>query len=297
MYDTIIIGSGPAGLTAAMYASRAGLRTAVFENMYSGGQMGTTFEVDNYPGMAETVSGGELSFKFEKQARKFGAEIINEKITELIPEGKIKTVVTASGRYEAKTLILAMGAAPRSLDAEGEERLRGMGVSYCATCDGAFFKGMDTAVVGGGDTALEDALFLSRYCRKIYLIHRRDTFRGAKSLCRRVTETANVEILYNSRVEKINGTDRVTGITLDSGKEIPVSGVFIAVGSQPRNELAAGKLELSENGYIKTDETMQTSIPGVYCAGDLREKQLRQIITAAADGAVAAYNASLYVEE
>ena len=301
MYDIMIIGSGPAGLTAALYAGRANLGTVVFETYYPGGQMGTTYEVDNYPGLEATISGGELSYKFEQQARRFGAEIKTEGIERLDLSGEIKKVYTSKGEYTGRAVILAMGASPRPLGVPGEDTFKGAGVSYCATCDGAFFREKNVAVVGGGDTALEDAIFLSRYCQKVYLIHRRGEFRGAKSLQENLKKLSNVEILYHTIVKEISGSNKVEGITVqntENGAEtaLELQGVFIAVGTMPKSDLVRDILSLTAGGYIPANEQMETAIKGVYAAGDIREKQLRQIITAASDGAIAAYNASLYVE-
>lgn len=300
MYDVVIIGGGPAGMSCGLYAARAGMKTMIVEKMFSGGQMSTTNEVENYPGVENVISGAELAYKFEGQARKFGVEFLNADVTGVQLEGRVKKIVTSQETLETKTVVFAMGAVARKLGLEDEARLTGKGVSYCATCDGAFFRGKDVAVVGGGDTALEDALFLSRICKKVYLVHRRNEFRGAKVLQDQVMQTENIEICYQMVTEQILGENNVEGLILRhveeaAQRQIAVDGVFVAVGSTPSSQLVQEVLELSPGGYIPTDDTMQTAIPGVYAAGDIREKQLRQIITAASDGAIAGFNAALYV--
>ncbi len=302
MHDVIIVGGGPAGFTAALYSSRARLDTLVIERLFAGGQMATTYMMENYPGFEEPIGGADLALRMENQARRFGAKVINEAAVELELEGPVKTVKTTNNVYRAKTLILAMGASPRELGVPGEKELRGQGVSYCATCDGAFFADRVTAVIGGGDTAVEDALFLSRFCRKIYLVHRRDSLRAARVLQESLFSNNKVEIVWNTVVEKINGKFGVESITVRNVltgevKDIETDGVFVAVGNQPNSELVRGKLELTEGGYIRTDENMRTSVEGVFAAGDIREKVLRQVITAAADGAIAAYMAEKYLAE
>lgn len=302
MYDVIIIGSGPAGLTAAIYGQRAKLDVLVIEKQpMSGGQVLTTYDVDNYPALPG-IGGFELGMKFREHADKLGAAIVTEEIVELQLDTNPKKVVTNKNEYETKTVILATGANHRKLGVAGEEELRGMGVSYCATCDGAFFKAKDVAVIGGGDVALEDALFLARGSRKVYLIHRRGEFRGAKILQQRVKEIENIEILWDTVVEKINGTDMVKSISIYNKKkeerqDLSVSGVFIAVGTQPVTELFDGKVAMSKTGYILAGEDCKTSCDGVFAAGDIREKQLRQIVTAAADGANAITSVERYLYE
>ena len=298
-YDVIIIGGGPAGLSAALYAGRSGLSVAVFEKMFAGGQVGTTYEVDNYLGFSNHISGSELAFAFEEHAKKFGAVYINEDVTAV--DLANKKITTASKEYSAGALILAMGAVPRELGLEKEQQLRGNGVSYCATCDGAFFRGKDVAVVGGGDTALEDAIFLSRYCNKIYLIHRRDTFRGNQSLQKTISMLDNVQCVMEHTVEELLGSDHLEGLTLKHTKtgellRATVSGLFVAVGTRPITNLVEDQLTL-DGSYIVTDETMNVGLPGVYAAGDIRKKTLRQIVTAVSDGAIAAFHAALYLSE
>ncbi len=290
MYDVIIIGSGPAGLAAAIYGKRAALSTLVIEKMpISGGQIINTYEVDNYPGLPG-VSGMELGQKLRDHADKLGAEFVTANVFEIVDKVDHKVLLTNQGQYEAKTVILAMGAGHRSLGAPGEADLCGMGVSYCATCDGAFFKNRDVLVVGGGDVALEDALFLARGCNHVYLVHRRDEFRGAKVLQQQVFATDNITCLMDSEVKEIVGEDMVEKVLLynkktDKTEELLVSGVFIAVGILPNTKDIAGLPDLDANGYIVAGEDGCTSIPGIFAAGDCRTKQLRQVITACADGA------------
>ena len=301
IYDTVIIGAGPGGMAAASYTARAGLDVLVLEGLIPGGQMGTTFEVENYPGLNNVLSGAELAMDFEGQAKKFGAQIAYERAEKVDFSGEIKVITTDSREIKAKTVVLAMGAKPRKLNVPGEEEFSGLGVSYCATCDGAFYKGKDTVVAGGGDTALEDAIFLSKYCNKVYLVHRRDKFRAAYALEKRVREIDNVELVLCANITEIKGDAKVNAVTVKSNdgqmSEIKVDGVFVAVGTVPGGEDISGGVEKNEGGYIITDEKMQTSVKGVYAVGDIREKELRQIVTAAADGAIAAHMVSKYLEE
>lgn len=302
LYDVIIIGSGPAGLSAAIYAERAKLKTLVLEKEpMSGGQILNTYEVDNYPGIPG-VGGFELGTKFRSHADAMGCEFVTAKVETIREEEKKKVVATDKGDYETRAVILASGASHRKLGVPGEEELLGMGVSYCATCDGAFFKEKITAVVGGGDVALEDALFLSRICKKVYLIHRRDALRGAKILQARVQETENIEILWNTTVEQIQGSEQVEKLLIynkveDKTEELAVNGVFIAVGIQPNTEAFKGTVGMDEAGYILAGEDGVTDCPGIFAAGDLRTKQLRQVITAASDGANAVTSLERYLYE
>ena len=295
--DVLIIGAGPAGLTAAIYAARAGLRTVVFDRMIYGGQVANTLEIENYPAI-EKISGVDFSNAIYEQAIKLGAEVRFETVEKLDLYGEVKTIETAEGNvYHSKAVIIANGAKRRTLGCPGEKELEGRGVSYCATCDGAFFRGKTAAVVGGGNTALEDALFLANICEKVYLIHRRDTFRGEKIMADSVKAKGNIEILYHTVVEEIIGQDKTSAVKIrcltdHSQQEIPVSAVFIAVGFAPENQMFAHWVDLDESGYIIADESCKTSCKGVYVAGDSRTKPLRQIVTAAADGAVAAFMAA-----
>ncbi len=300
LYDVIILGSGPAGLSAAVYAQRACFHTLVIdEKPFSGGQILDTYEVDNYPGLPG-ISGFELGQKFRAHADSLGAEFVNEKVKEIRVRGDKKLVVTDKTEYETRALILATGARHRKLAVAGEEKFMGMGVSYCATCDGAFFRGKHVAVVGGGDVALEDALFLARSCEKVYLIHRREMFRGAGILQERVKETENIELVLNSIVQEIRGEEQVSSVLLrnnvdETEHEIAVQGVFIAVGIQPNTIAAEAIVAQDEQGYIIAGEDAKTNIPGIFAAGDVRTKQLRQVITAAADGANAVASVERYL--
>ncbi len=291
MYDTVIVGSGPAGLTAGIYAKRAGLEALIIENTpVGGGQIATTDRVDNYPGLLG-INGMELGMKFREHAEKLGCEFKDGQVVSIDDRVSSKIVKLESGEeIETKTVILALGADHSRLGVPGEDELRGKGVSYCATCDGAFFRGKEVAVIGGGDVALGDAIYLSKFVKKVYLIHRRDQFRGAKSLADEAASKENVTFLYDTVVTNINGSEKVTGVeTLNkkTGEKGPlaVDGVFIAVGTTPNANGISGLPETDEKGYIKAGEDCATSIPGVFAAGDLRTKKLRQVITAAADGA------------
>ena len=303
VYDLIIIGSGPAGLGAAIYAQRARLDTLVIEKaMVSGGQVLTTYEVDNYPGLPG-IGGYDLGLKFREHADKLGAQFQEDQVLKVEDDGPdgTKRVVCVNGTYEAKALILATGAVHRKLGIPGEEEFGGMGVSYCATCDGAFFRNKVTAVIGGGDVAVEDAIFLARMCSKVYLIHRRDALRAAKSLQESLMALENVEILWDSVADSIQGDGKVECLSISNVKtgekqELPVQGVFIAVGITPESSAFAGLVEM-EHGYIKAGEDGKTSAPGLLAAGDVRPRQLRQIITAAADGANAVTSAERYLTE
>ena len=290
MYDVMIIGGGPAGMTAAIYAARACLDTILIEKQpMGGGQVLTTAEVDNYPGIP-MISGFELGQKFSEHVSKLGILQVTADVVSIDCTGPVKKAVTDQKVYEARCLIYAAGASHRMLGVPGEEEFRGRGVSYCATCDGAFFKGKTVAVVGGGDTALEDALFLANACKKVYLIHRRNTFRGARSLQKRIEAVENIEKVLESELEEIKGDDVVNEIVLfcDQTKErtsIAVDGVFLAVGITPQTKLLKGQVSLDENGYVIAGENCLTNVAGVYAVGDVRVKPLRQILTAAADGA------------
>lgn len=300
MHDVIIIGAGPAGLTAAMYTCRAGLKTAVVEGVVAGGQLGNTNIIENYPGFPEGIPGSELAMLMQQQATRFGAEIISEQIQDVELGGEVKRLTTKGRQLEAKAIIVAAGGSPRELGVPGEKELRGRGVSYCATCDGFFFRGKDVAVVGGGDTALEDALFLANVANKVFLIHRRDEYRGAKILQKRIGEKDNIVPVLNAVGEGIDGEDSVQAIRVKNVKDgslsrLEVQGVFIAVGTLPNTQPFKGKLGMNEAGQIQTDAYMHTSVAGVYAAGDCRVTPLRQVVTACSDGAIAAYEAEKYI--
>jgi len=302
MYDVMIIGGGPAGLNAALYAARSGLSTLLFEKMFSGGQMATTTTLENYIGFPDGVDAITLAMQMEQQAKGAGAQIRYDEVLSLDLKSTIKTVTTKKETLEAKTVILCTGASPRNLGVTGEDAFRARGVSYCATCDGALYKEKTVAVVGGGDTALEDALFLSKYCKKVYVIHRRDTFRGVMNLVKKVEALENVETLMSHVVKEISGDTRVSEITVENLADstlhqLAVDGVFIAVGTVPNTDLFKEQLPLDPQGYVVTDDAMKTECAGVFAAGDLRQKPLRQVITAASDGAVAAFSALRYLTE
>lgn len=302
MKDIMIIGSGPAGLSAAIYAKRAGLDATVLEKApMSGGQVLTTYEVDNYPGLPG-IGGFELGMKFREHADRMQVEFIEEEVEQIEDAGDYKKVITTQGEHEARTVLLATGAVHAKLGIPGEEELSGMGVSYCATCDGAFFRKKTTAVIGGGDVAVEDAIFLSRMCEKVYLIHRRDELRAAKSLQKELFELPNVEILWNSLPEAVLGSEQVEGLRIreretDRTQELSVSGIFVAVGILPNTDYCSGLVEMDEKGYVLAGEDCCTSREGIYAAGDIRKKPLRQILTAAADGANAITSIQGYLAE
>lgn len=300
MTDILIIGAGCAGLTAAIYGIRAGYSVLVLEKLSYGGQLITTSEVENYPAI-EKISGPELAHQIFSQAKKMGAEVRFEKVVRTQLTEKVKIVVTEKEHYEARTVIIANGAERRKLGCPGEAELTGRGVSYCATCDGAFFKGKSVVVVGGGNTALEDALFLSNICDRVTIVHRRDHFTAEKALQRSLQERKNVKIIWDSIVEQIEGRDKVERIILRNVKSGQIvqqmaEGIFIAVGLVPDNKLFS-ELNLDAGGYIVADENCLTNCTGVFAAGDTRTKQLRQIITAAADGSVAAFAAGNYLNQ
>lgn len=291
MYDTIIIGAGPAGLCSGIYATRGGLKTAIIEANCVGGQAQTAADIQNFPGILST-SGFDLCYTMMNQCASFGAEFVFDKITSLTLEGDVKSISLASGKeLQSKTIVIASGASSRKLGVVEEENFIGKGVSYCATCDGAFFKGKTVAVIGGGNTAAEDALYLEKLANKVYLVHRRDALRADKILCDRL-EKSNVSILWDSVVESLHGKDKIAQMTLKNVKNntlttVSVDGVFVAIGQIPNSQLFEN-VKKTESGYIETDDVMRTNIEGVYAVGDVREKTLRQVVTACADGAIAA---------
>lgn len=316
IYDLVILGSGPAGLGAAIYAQRAELKTLVIEKeMMSGGQVLTTYEVDNYAGLPG-IGGFDLGMKFREHADNLGTQFAEDTVlrveeADLSEEGMVraaeaghglKKVVGENETYLTRTVIIATGAHHRKLGVPGEEEMAGMGISYCATCDGAFFKKKTTAVIGGGDVAIEDAIFLARLCEKVYLIHRRDELRGAKSLQKKLMALDNVEIIWDTVVESVNGKMKVESLSLSNKKtgekkEISVDGVFIAVGISPNTEEFCGVVDMDNGGYIIAGEDGMTSVPGIFAAGDVRTKNLRQIITAVADGANCVSSVERYLNE
>lgn len=300
IYDTIIIGGGPAGYTAALYATRAGLSTLVLEKFSAGGQMTKTSVIDNYPGFNEGVDGFTLGTKMQMGAERFGAKTLQTEVLSVNLSEKVKKITSDSGEYLAKTVIIATGAEHKSLNLQNEQELLGRGVGYCAACDGMFFKGKTVGVVGGGNSAAADALLLSKICKKVYLIHRRDTLRATKIYHAPLMKAENVEFKWNSKVSKFLFDKRLNGVEIENVEngtvaELNLDGLFISIGRAPSTELFKGQLELDEFGYIIADETCKTNVQGVYAIGDVRTKPLRQIVTATADGATAVHFAEEYI--
>ncbi len=302
IYDVIILGAGPAGLAAGLYAGRSRLNVLIIEKGQDGGQIAITDEIENYPGqIVEGESGPSLIARMTEQAEKFGAKRVSDMIKEVELEGEVKVLKSEKNEYRGKNVIIATGAHARPIGCKGEGQFRGKGVSYCATCDGAFFRNKVTAVVGGGNVALEDAIFLSRMCKKVYLIHRRDEFRGAKILQDEVKKNDKIEILWNTIVTKIDGDEVVERLHIQDvdnhvDKLLDVDGIFIAVGTKPASELLSGKLSTDEKGYIIAGEDGVTNIPGIFAAGDGRSKNLRQVVTAVSDGANCVYSVERYLQ-
>lgn len=300
IYDVMIIGGGPGGYTAALYGARAGLDTILFEKMSVGGQMVQTEQIDNYPGFEEGIDGFLLGEKMRKGAERFGAQTRLTEVhsVELAPD--IKEVRTSDGTFYGRTVIVSTGAGPREMGLPGEKEFTGRGIHYCAACDGMFYRGKTVAVVGGGNTAAADALLLARVAKKVYVVHRRDTLRASKVYHEPLMSAGNIEFVWNSTVSELLHTDRLNGLrvkNVHTGEEtdIALDGVFVAIGRKPVTDLVKDRLELDAAGYIKADETTRTSLPGVFAAGDVRTKALRQIVTAAADGAVAVHYAEEYL--
>ena len=300
VFDALIVGGGPCGYTAALYCARAGLSALVLEGLGAGGQMATTAEIDNYPGFPQGVDGYELAEKMQEGAHRFGAQTATAQVDTLELAGDVKYAHAGKRRYAGRTVILACGASPRELMLPRERELRGRGVSYCATCDGMMFRGKTVAVVGGGNTAAADAIYLSRMCEKVYLIHRRGELRASRSYHGPLKDAKNVEFIWNARVTELLAQDKLTGLRTEDvntgeKRELACSAIFVAVGTVPNSQLLQGKLELDALGYVPADETTKTELPGVFAAGDLRAKALRQVVTAIADGASAAYAAEEYL--
>ena len=293
MYDIIIVGAGPAGLTSAIYACRARKSVLVLEANSYGGQIVNTLDIENYPAL-EHISGFDFATNLYNQTKNLGAEIKFEKVVE-IKDGSVKEVVTTKNVYKCKAIILATGAENRKLGLPNEDDLVGSGVSYCATCDGAFYKERDVAVVGGGNTAIEDALYLSDICRTVYLIHRRDKFKAEDVLIDKLNKKENIKCIFNSSVSKIIGSDKLTGIEINGDSTISVDGLFIAVGRVPENQNFAKVINLNDFGYVIAGEDCHTNVDGIFVAGDNRAKLLRQLTTATGDGAVAATEAIKYI--
>ena len=300
IYDVLILGGGPAGYSAALYTARAGLDTLVIEKICPGGQMATTDIIDNYPGFDAGVDGIELGMKMAAGAERFGAKSAYAEITEVDLAPAIKRIVTTDGVYLGKTVIIATGASPRPLGLEGEQGLIGRGVHYCAHCDGRFYKGKTVMVVGGGNSAASDALYLSGLAQKVIVVHRRDTLRATKIYHAPLMRAENVEFYWNSKISGLLvdmrlGAVKVTNLASGQEREVKIDGLFVSIGRQPATELFAEQLALDAHGYIVADESTKTSIDGVFAAGDVRTKELRQVVTAAADGAVAAHMAETYL--
>ncbi len=303
--DVIIVGSGPAGYTAAVYAARANLKPLVFEgSITAGGALMTTTEVENFPGFAEGIMGPELMDRMRAQAERFGAELVTEDITEMDLTGDIKTVTDGYGNtFSARSVILAMGSSYRKLGLPDEERLSGHGVSWCATCDGFFFRDKDIAVVGGGDSAVEEATFLTRFAKSVTIVHRRDRLRASKIMAARAHKDPKITFAWNSAVAEIHGEKSLTGITLTDTvtgerRELPVAGLFIAIGHDPRSELIRGQVHLDGGGYVETDgKSTRTNLPGVFACGDLVDHTYRQAVTAAGTGCSAALDAERFLAD
>ncbi len=306
IYDVIILGAGPAGLTAGLYAGRSRLSTLIIEKGQDGGQIALTDEVENYPGqLVEGETGHSLVARMSEQAKKFGAERCTDAIKSVELEGDVKKLIGAKGEYLARCVIIATGAFPKPIGCENEGRFTGMGISFCATCDGAFFKDLEVYVVGGGDSAVEEAIYLTRFARKVTIIHRRDQLRAVKAIQEKAFANPKIAFLWDSVVVRVDGKDLLSSMTLrnvktgelttiEANKADGLFGLFGFIGYTPNSRLFEGMLEM-ENGYIRTDGNMRTSIPGVFAAGDVRVKSLRQVVTAAADGAIAAMQAEKYI--
>lgn len=302
VYDMLVLGGGPAGLTCAMYAARARLSVLVVEQMISGGQIATTERVENYPGFPQGIGGMELGQLLEDHARAFGAQMVLAAVEKAEIMGPVKVVHTSEGVFRGKTLVIATGTRSRALGVPGESEFKGRGVSYCVACDGAFFQDKPVLVVGGGDSALEEALVLTKFASKVYLVHRRNELRAIGILQDRVRKNDKIEVILNTVVKEIKGSDFVESVTLHNHAEnktwdVKVDGVFLYVGLIPNSEFVKDQLQLNGQGYIITSAGMETSVPGVFAAGDVREKGLRQVVTAVADGAIAALSAAKYLDE
>lgn len=300
LLDILVIGAGPAGYTAGLYGARAGRKTVLLDSGIGGGQLATTFRIENYPGVSGEVSGFELAETMKSQALHFGASFLQEEVQEISVEDDLFQVRTVSQTHWARSIILATGASPRKLEVSGEERFIGKGVSYCATCDGAFFRDKVVAVVGGGNSAVEEALFLTRFAKEVYIVHRRDQLRADKVIQEEAIENPKISLQYNYVVGEVLGEDKVTGLQLKSttggqDKYLDVDGVFVYIGNLPNTGLVTGLIELDERGFVVASPEMATSQPGLFVAGDLRQKFLRQVVTACADGATAATAADLYL--
>lgn len=300
MYDVLIIGAGPAGLTAGIYAARGGLKTGIIEMGMPGGQAASTENIENYPGFPEGIGGYELMNKFHQQAEAYGAEFIFEEVQTLELQGTVKKIHTDSKTLESKTIIIAAGSKPRPLNIPGEATFHGRGVSYCATCDGAFFRGKKVIVIGGGDAALEEGTYLTKFADEVTIVHRRSEFRAAQIAVERAKSNSKIRFAYNSVAEEILGTSHVEGIRIrnlqtEEATIMPADGVFVYVGTEPNDKFIQGELEVTDRGYIKTGNLLQTNISGVYAAGDIRDTPLRQVATAVGDGALVAVEVEKYL--
>lgn len=300
-YDIAIIGGGPAGLSAGIYGARAKLSTVIIEKMYPGGQAAITHLIENYPGFVDGIGGSELTESMKNQAERFGAKILNGEVEDIKKQASLFYVKLKSETVEAKSIILAMGAEPRKLDVKGEKEFTGQGVSYCATCDGAFYTDMPIVVIGGGDTAIEEAIYLTRFASSVTVVHRRDQLRATKILQDRAFKNEKIKFIWDSVVKEIKGKDMVEEVVLKNVKtgeesSVFVNGVFSAVGYVPNTASIKGLVKLNDRGYVITDDKMATDIPGIFAAGDIREKSLRQVVTAVSDGAIAAVEAEKYIE-
>jgi len=302
VYDVVIIGGGPAGLTAGLYTSRAKLKTLLLERMIMGGQVMTTTKVENYPGFPGGIDGPDLMMRFQEHCQEFGLEVKTGEAENLVDSGDLKTLTVDGKPVQARAVIITTGAEPSKLGIDGETAFVGRGVSYCATCDGAFFRNVEVAIIGGGDTAAEEALFLTRFASKVYLIHRRDELRATKILQDRIAANDKIEVLWETIVEKVNGDNTgMTSVSLKNirsgaSRDLPLAGMFVAIGVTPKAHFLTEVLELDADGYILTDAECRTSMPGVFAAGDVRKKILKQIATAVGDGAVAAIMAEKYLD-
>lgn len=300
MYDVLILGGGPAGYTAGLYAARAGLRTAVLEKLAPGGQMALSHQIDNYPGFEDGIDGFSLAQKMQTQAQRFGTETIYADVQSVDLKAEPKVLQTSEGEFTGKSVIIATGSIPKTLGLSSEQELTGHGVHYCAACDGMFYRGKTVVVVGGGNSAAADALLLSRVAQKVIIVHRRDTLRATQVYHAPLMQAENVEFRWNSEVVRFLNGDRLTGIQIrdrvtGQTEEISCDGIFISIGRRPASDLFAGQLPLDDIGYIQADESTCTPLPGVYAIGDVRTKQVRQIVTAVADGAVAVHHAQEYI--
>ncbi len=302
MIDIAVIGGGPAGCTAALYAVRSGYSVTMFEALGPGGQMANTMLIENYPGFENGINGYDLGAIMTAQAERFGVKTINEKVTAVELDGKVKKLTTSSGTYEARAVIIATGAFPRKLGIKDEDEMRGHGVAYCATCDGMMFKNKPVAVIGGGNSAIADAMYLSKICPKVYIVHRRDSLRASRVYIGALKNVPNIEYVWNSKVTKILHDRKVTGIEIEDvntgkKKDLQCDAIFVSVGRDPMTEIFKGKIDIDDHGYIVADESTVTSVPGVFAAGDVRTKEVRQVVAATADGAFASKAADDYLSK